>query len=157
MSRLMPLIQMRRQWHEAFPELFDESDLLPGMLGLTRTGLDSVRGKAWSPPVDILETNEAYEVRLAVPGYTQKDITLEVEGKVLMVFGQALESSEQDDDSVPNHRVLKQEILSGAFTRKISFPCDLDGSQAKAHFEHGVLTITLPKAAQSKKQLIPIE
>ena len=44
----------------------------------------------------------------------------------------------------------------GRFTRQVMLPIPVDSNQAEATFEHGILTIRLPKAEQAKRRWIQI-
>ena len=52
---------------------------------------------------------------------------------------------------------LRQERRYGAFERTLSLPTTVVADQAKAEFEHGVLTLTLPKAEEVKPRSIKVK
>jgi HSP20 family protein len=49
-----------------------------------------------------------------------------------------------------------RERRSGSFQRAITLPVPVDSDKAQAQFEHGVLTLTLPKSEQAKPRQIKI-
>ena len=67
--------------HSRINDLFDES------VGRART-LPSATAGAWLPPVDILESKEAYLIRAELPGMKKEDFNLEVNDGTLTLSGE---------------------------------------------------------------------
>lgn len=107
--------------------------------------------KQWSPAVDLSETDDAYLIEVDVPGLKQDDIQLEVEGEIVTIKGERKEDVEQNEDRY--HRVERH---YGAFRRSIRIPGVFDSDAAKATFENGVLSVTLPKREESKPKRIEV-
>jgi HSP20 family protein len=53
--------------------------------------------------------------------------------------------------------IHRQERASGKFSRRVELPAEIDEAKAKAEYRDGLLTITLPKAAQAKPKEISIQ
>ena len=102
-------------------------------------------------PLDILERGDALVVRASLPGVKPDDLDINVQQNVLTITGQVQEerSSEQGNYHLAERR-------SGRFARAVSLPVPVNAEGAEATFEHGVLTLTLPKAEQARTRRIPI-
>lgn len=106
---------------------------------------------AWAPRMDVLEHGDEYRVRLAMPGVKPEDVQINLEQNVLTVSGEL-----RQEAAPAGGRYLHQEHLYGRFTRSIALPVGVDAAKAGAQFEHGVLTITVPKAEAARPRRIEI-
>ncbi len=107
---------------------------------------------AWSPAVDIVETDAAIQVRAEVPGISRDDIDLSLENNVLTLKGERKFEKESKDENY--HRI---ERSYGSFSRSFSVPSTVDEAGIKADYKEGVLTITLPKTQKAKPKQIAID
>jgi HSP20 family protein len=106
----------------------------------------------WAPRMDVLEEPDQYRIRLSIPGVKPEDVQIQAEQNMLTVSG------ELRPESAPSGgRFLHQEHVAGSFSRSISLPGGIDTEQASAQFEHGVLTITLPKSEAARPRRIQIQ
>jgi HSP20 family protein len=126
------------------------SDALGGG-GLDWQYRDSVSA-AWVPPVDIFEDKDAIRITAEVPGVRPQDVKISLEGNTLTVHGQKLQEAEQQSE-----RVHRYERTYGEFERTFSLPTSVDAGKISASYEHGILTITLPKAEQARPRQIQVE
>lgn len=112
---------------------------------------DSVSA-SWVPPVDIFEEKDAIRIMAEVPGVRPQDVKISLEGNVLTVHGQKQQVAEERTE-----RVHRYERTYGEFERTFSLPASVDASNISASYEHGILTITLPKVEQAKPREIQVE
>jgi len=126
-----------------------EDYLQPARYGAAEPPPTDIDPQAWSPAVDVNETNEEMIVVVEVPGVNPASIELAVTGNVLTVRGSKEPSALPD--SVPHLR----ERRFGAFHRQLSVP-DVDFDRAQAEANNGVLLIRLPKRSAAKPRTIPI-
>lgn len=89
-------------------------------------------------PLDLYEKDGTYVLEMSVPGYDPKEINVEVNGSAVTVSGQHTEKTEKKD--VRYHR---RELRSGAFTRTIVVPQDLDANHVIATIDKGMLKVEL--------------
>ena len=82
---------------------------------------------------------------------TKDDIQITLENNVLRLSGER--KVEKTVDQGNYHRI---ERVYGTFSRSFALPHEVDAEHVQAHFENGVLTITVPKAEQSKPRKIAI-
>lgn len=105
----------------------------------------------WLLPLDVTEGEDGVVVTASVPGFKPEDIDVTIEDHVLTINAKT-ESSEQTTDE----RFLIRERRSGAFQRSLRLPEFVDSDGADTRYEHGVLSITLPKAEARKARRLTI-
>ena len=104
-----------------------------------------------SLPLDVTRTADALVVEAALPGIKPDDVEITVEDGTLSIRGEF--RSEHQDGEGEN---LVSEIRRGSVSRAISLPTGLEPDKATATFEHGVLTLRIPKAESVKPRQIRI-
>lgn len=102
-------------------------------------------------PLDVLRTKDAVVVRAALPGVKPDDVEISIEGDTLTIHA-AYEEEQRDTES----DYLYQELRRGVLDRSITLPGDLQADAATASFEHGLLTLTIPKREEAKPRKIKI-
>ncbi len=105
----------------------------------------------WYPPVDVLESKDAYVVRAELPGMKKEDFHLEVKDGVLTLTGER--KSEKATDGAEYRSV---ERVSGKFWRSFSLPETVKHDAIQATYKDGVLEIHVPKAEEAKPRQIEI-
>jgi len=103
--------------------------------------------------VDVKESDKAYTVQAEVPGVAKEDIHVSVEGNVVTLRAEV----KQQDQQTKDEKVLRTERYYGAVSRSFQLPQDIDQAQAKARYDNGVLTLTLPKRVGGSAQRVAIE
>ncbi len=103
------------------------------------------------PAVDILEKDGNLILRAEVPGMSEKDIAIKLDGSVLTLSGEKKIENEDKRDNY--HRV---ERSFGSFTRSFTLPETADREKISADYKNGVLTITVPMRAEAKPRQVPI-
>jgi HSP20 family protein len=103
--------------------------------------------------VDVKETDGAYTVLAEVPGVAKEDIHVSLEGNVVSLRAEV----RQHDEKREGEKVLRSERYYGSVARSFQLPADVDAAQAKAKYDNGVLTLTLPKLANKTAQRLNIE
>lgn len=103
--------------------------------------------------VDVKETDTGYTVQAEVPGVLKEDIHVSVEGNVVSLRAEV----RQLDRQTEGEKLLRSERYFGELARSFQLPADIDASQAKAKYDHGVLSLTLPKKQGSSAQRLTIE
>ena len=134
----------------AMDQLFEQSFIRPrGIFG-------PAEEEAALAPMDVCDTDQGYEVRIAVPGVKPSDIELAVQQNMLTVrgrYGPTMEEPTQEKQQAqaaepgarkPERRNwIIREISSGTFQRSITFDRPVDVDNIKTSFESGILTISL--------------
>jgi HSP20 family protein len=106
---------------------------------------------SWIPSVDILEKDGNLILRAELPGMTEKDIDLKVEGDTLTLKGERKRDTEDKNSNY--HRV---ESFYGSFSRSFRLPDTVDSEKINAEYKNGVLTVTLPQKPEVKPREIPV-
>jgi HSP20 family protein len=138
----------------SFDRAFDNDLMQLDKLFSTRPATRSAgNAMAAVPPVNLHETEDAYELSADVPGFTPEQLNVTLEDGVLTLTGKLEEANEQKDEA---NRSLRRERRRMSFTRTFRFETPLDEDAVAAKIEHGVLTLRLPKAAAAKPKTIPV-
>ncbi|WP_296447668.1 Hsp20/alpha crystallin family protein [Rhodoferax sp. UBA5149] len=104
--------------------------------------------------IDVKENEQAYTVHAEVPGVSKEEIQVSLEGDVVLLRAEIKQQDAQSKDD----KVLRTERYFGSIARSFQLPQEVDPSQAKAKYENGVLTLTLPKKQKGKEtQQLKIE
>ena len=106
----------------------------------------------WTPAVDVVESDGAYCITVELPGAKREDVTLEIHGTMLEVRGEKRPEREEKDE---RRRVVERSY--GSFSRHFSLPAHADPERIGATFKDGVLTIEIPKVAESKAKQVDIK
>lgn len=104
--------------------------------------------------LDLYETGDALTLRASLPGVKPEDIDITVTGDTLTL------RAESHDTSAPkareHTRYHQREHRFGTVTRSLTLPVEVQPDKVEAAFEHGVLTLTMPKAARSQPRSIKV-
>lgn len=103
------------------------------------------------PAADIYETEDEYVVELEVPGYAEKELTIEVTDHVLTVKGEHEASTEKKEKTYVLHERLEQE-----FQRQFELPAVVDTDKLTATFKKGVLELHARKLEAATPKKIPV-
>lgn len=109
------------------------------------------RADRWLPAMDLYETDDAYVLKVDLPGLSEKDVSIEVENGVLTVSGERRSEREERRDGW-----LRAERAFGRFSRSLTLPEGVDPSRITAEFDKGVLTVRVPKPEQHRPHRIQI-
>ena len=105
----------------------------------------------WAPAVDIYETENDLVLKADLPEVAEKDIDIRVENNMLTIRGER-----KFEESVKEDNYLRVERAYGSFSRSFSLPNTVDTESIKANYKDGVLTVELPKRAESKPKQVKI-
>ena len=108
----------------------------------------------WAPAIDIAETNEELTIKAELPGVKKADVKVTFEDGMLTIKGEKQEERREKDEKKQYH-VYERNF--GAFARSFALPKAVDDKHIKAEFHDGVLTVHLPKSAESQRNGKPIE
>ena len=126
--------QVNRLFESAFPGHFENSALT-----------------AWSPSVDIYETENELVLKADLPDVNEKDLDVRVENNMLTIRGER-----KFEQKVKEENYLRIERTYGSFSRSFSLPNTVATEGIKAEYKNGVLTVEMPKRAESKPKQVKI-
>jgi HSP20 family protein len=134
-------LQVSRDAFLSFPEqmnrLFDD---FFRSWGLDPFGAAVEGWGAFSPNVDVVETDKEIKVAVELPGLDEEDIDVNVTQGVLTISGEKRQEKEEK-----RHNYVRTERSYGSFRRSLALPAEVEPGKADAVFRKGVLTVTLPK------------
>lgn len=126
---------------EAMDRLFDDAFTRPL----------NVRRVTDTPSLDMFQTDEEVVVKASLPGLKAEDVDITVTGETLTLRGEY-----KQEDAQKDARYHIREVHSGSFERSLLLPTDVKADKAKADFEDGILTITMPIREEIKPKTINI-
>ena len=106
---------------------------------------------AWSPDVDIVESEDKFTLELDLPGFKKDDFTINVKEGVLAING---ERKIEVPEGEKYYRNLDRP--SGTFERSFRLTEYVDGDKIGASYKNGVLKLELPKKEEAKPRTIKI-
>jgi len=116
---------------------------------------DSSDGNLEGPaPIDVYETDNDVVVKAVMPGVKADEISISVDRDVLTLRGETKSEKEETDEDRSYHF---REIRYRRYARSLRLPTLVDSDKAKAEFEDGILTLTLPKAEAVKPKTITVK
>ena len=101
---------------------------------------------------DVVETKNAIEVSIELPGMDMQDIEVNVSDDMLTIKGEKKVESQEEKKGYH-----LSERRYGSFQRVIGLPDGVDRDAATATFKNGVLSVTLPKRPEAKAQVRKID
>lgn len=133
-TRLQPWQEMemaRRQFNQIFNELMPTREAI------------------WTPAIEFMTTDDGFIVRVQLPGVTAEDVEVQVGQEAIAISGDR--KFEQTDA-----KGFRSEFRYGKFRRVISLPAAVQNDQVKAEFNHGLLTLTLPRLQAIKPAVVKL-
>ncbi|MCK5570511.1 MAG: Hsp20/alpha crystallin family protein [Spirochaetes bacterium] len=105
-----------------------------------------------TPAVDVRENENGYSMEVELPGLTEKDIEVKVEGNLLTLSSKKSEEKEEEKKGY-----LRRERRSYSFYRSFVLPENTDAEKISVGFKNGLLTLSLPKPEKEKPKLLEIK
>ena len=131
-QELDPLRAIRREMENVF-RAFDQNSSSPNI-------------GAGAPAISVAETKDAFEVTVELPGVDEKDINVSLDENQLVISGEKrAESTKEEKDWHVEERSY------GSFYRSMSLPFEPEDGAVDAHFDKGVLHLTIKKPAKATK------
>jgi HSP20 family protein len=118
--------QANRMFEDVFREFDDAREAMGGML---------------APSIDVTQNDQQICITAELPGVKEEDVDLSIDDDILTI--RAEKRVERDDGNDTRHI---SERAYGTFQRSLRLPKPVDSGQVRAHFDHGVLTVILPRA-----------
>ena len=132
---------LQGEMNRLFSSFFDTPG--PGNGGTT--------ARRWIPAMDLVETEDHFVLKADLPGMTESDVNVELEGNVLTISGERKIEHEAKKDGY-----YRLERTSGTFSRALTLPEGIDTDAVAATFDNGVLEVRIPKPAEAKPRRVQI-
>lgn len=131
--------------------IFDSFDEMENIMSNVTPAIRGAR-KTFVPAIDMYEDEKNVIVETELAGIDADKVKISIENDVLCIKGESEKKSEVDDKNY-----YRKEIRRGSFFRSIQLPTHVDGDNATAETDDGVLKITVPKETTSKSKIIKIK
>ena len=148
------LVNPSREFEDIYDRMGQLMSFAFGDLGLQRPG-----NAPWSPLADLSETEDAYVVKVELPGVGKDQIDVQLQDRELVVSGEVPEQDQDGQDGGQNggrrhrHRSTRR---TGRFEFRAWLPGDVNADGVNAQLSDGVLTVTIPKSEAAKPRHIEI-
>lgn len=133
-----PFAEMQRM-QDQIDKMFSTSF---GRFGKSQKYQDLVRDPVFSPEMDVHETDNAFVIRMDLPGVEEGKIDVNVDGQNVTISGKRSGTTVEKDES---GKIIRNERVTGQFSRTIPLPKKIDAEHMKAENKNGVFTLTIPK------------
>jgi HSP20 family protein len=148
---------VRRGWpsRPTFDNPFSDFDRLRReMLRLFETVAGDTFGDVGAgifPPMNITQDDENFYVRAEVPGIKPDELSISANRNRVSLAGKR--EIQREHERVSYHR---KERAEGNFNRTVTLPTEVDAERVDAKYVDGILTLTLPKAEETKPRQITV-
>lgn len=99
----------------------------------------------YQPAVNVIETEEAFKLELAAPGFEKQDFNVNVENDLLTITAKHETKKEES-----NERFTRREFSVASFQRSFKLPKTVNHEAIAAVYEKGILNVTLGKKEEAK-------
>ena len=129
---------------EAMNRLFEESFIGPRFELFT--------GRTF--PLDVYESpdKQQYVIEASVSGFKPDEIQVTAEGDTVMI-----RAAKKEEAKAEKGAYMRRERYEGEISRSVTLPSTIDATKVQASYEHGVLTLRIPKTEEMKPKQIPIQ
>ena len=103
------------------------------------------RNCKFRPATNVMEDENAYKLEMMIPGYSKKDIKINIEKNLMTVSTEM-----QEDKKEENTHYTRREFIRNEFCRSFELPETVDQDGIKADYKNGILTLTLPRKEEVK-------
>jgi HSP20 family protein len=103
------------------------------------------------PPMNITQDDDNFYLRAEIPGIKPAELSIAALRNRVSISGKR--EIPRENERVSYHRKERPE---GAFNRAVTLPTEVDAERVDARYADGILTLTLPKAAQAKPRQIAV-
>jgi HSP20 family protein len=134
---MLPTILRRSSRPFYMPNFFDD-DFFPVLNSRTSS----------MPAVNIKEDEKNYFLDLAIPGMDKKDLNIDINEDVLTISSESKNETSEERDGYK-----KKEFNYSSFCRSFYIPDNVNRDKIEANYKDGVLTVSLPKMEEEKKNL----
>ena len=151
----LPLDELR----DEFDRLWSTLTAAPPLHGWGVERRDSI-----FPAVNVYESEQAIIIEAELPGLDVADIDISSTADELVLKGERPASGERPaggsgagGNGEKGTACLRRERGLGAFERRLALPVAIDATRVEAKLVDGVLTVTCPKAPESRPHKIPVQ
>ncbi|MGD1861717.1 MAG: Hsp20/alpha crystallin family protein [Leptolyngbyaceae cyanobacterium] len=138
-----------RYWHP-FQEVETLRRQLDSVFNEVSNAIDTVP-TAWNPAFRLVENGDRYVLTVQLAGINPDSIDIQATRENVVITGERQQAEAAEGD-----RVLYDSINYGSFRRVVNLPEAIQNDAVVANFEHGFLTLTLPKVEEVRNKVVKI-
>lgn len=131
---------LRRQMDQMFDELAGSDRVASRQYSTT-----------WKPAIELQDTEDHLILRAEIPGVEGKDIDVQITREAIAISGEHRFEKKNEEKGF-----FRSEFRYGSFQRVIPLPVPIQNDQAKADFQNGILTLTLPKVTEARRTVVKL-
>ncbi len=119
---------------------------------------DSLAGQSWATQfdthleVDVTESEDEYGLTANIPGVEAEDVSVKLEDQIVSI---SADMSTEDEDEQNGYLVRERRV--GKCKRNLRLGSKFEHEKAKAVVKNGMLTLSIPKATESKPRHVEVE
>jgi HSP20 family protein len=102
-------------------------------------------------PVDIKETSDGYEIKAPIAGFKPEQVEVTFSDGVL-----SIKATHQEEKNKKEGNYVRREVIFGNYQRHIVLPPDVQADKIEAKFDHGLLTVEVPRKAKGEAKRIEV-
>lgn len=138
---------LRRQ----MDQIFDMAALpeVPSRIADEMVGVNNTTQITWKPAIELHDTEDNIVLRAEIPGVEGKDLDIRVTREAVAISGEHRYENKTE-------RGFRSEFRYGKFQRVIALPVAVQNDQVQAQFNNGILTLTLPKVTEARRQVVKV-
>ena len=139
----MRTLMRRNEMYPGIPSLFNEffnRELMENQ------DFDTTSSESTLPSVNIMDTENSFEIEVAAPGMAKKYVKVELNNNILTISSENEDSKEDE-----NQNYTRKEFSFQSFLRSFRLPENkVDGNKINAKYKNGILLVSLPKKEEAK-------
>ena len=105
----------------------------------------------WTPAVELVDRGDALVFTSYLPGISADDVDIQVTRDSVLITGQRKRPKLEE-----GHRAIYSYVRYGQFRRMVELPYEVQNTDVDASFEHGLLTLVLPKSEAEKNKVVKL-
>ena len=138
-----------RYWHP-FQEVETLRHQLDNVFNEVSNAIEA-KPVTWSPAFRLVENGDRYVLTVQLAGIDPDAIDIQATQENIVITGERLQAEVPEGD-----RLLYDNVNYGAFRRVVNLPEAIQNDAVEANFEHGFLTLTLPKVEEVRNKVVKI-
>lgn len=101
------------------------------------------------PPVNIIKTDDGFQLSLLAPGFNKEDFKIKVEEKVLSISAEVKAEEEKSEEP----HFSRREFKLNSFKRSFELPESVEMDHISANYLNGLLQLNIPVLTATKQPL----
>lgn len=147
-TRLTPFVRrdlFSPMFDELFRDFWSRPAWMPALLEGEFQPIERAR-------MDVVDKGANYEITVELPGVKKEDINVSIDGSRVMISAETKTEKEKKE----GEKVIYAERSAARYARSFELPTEVTETGADAHYENGVLTLTLPKRTPAPTKRLEI-